>query len=41
VTVVYEYLNLVFLLEANGVYFGVRKLGANRASLLRTLAAMG
>lgn len=38
--VVYEYLNAVFLLDANGVYFGARTLHANSASLLRVLAAV-
>jgi MutS domain V len=39
--VIYEYLNLAFLLDANGVYFGARALQAHGASLLRTIAAMG
>jgi hypothetical protein len=41
VSVVYEYLNLAFLLDANGVYFGARDLRRHRAALLRVIAAMG
>jgi hypothetical protein len=39
--VAYEYLNLAFLLDANGVYFGARSLRAHHAALLRVMAAMG
>ncbi len=39
--VVYEYLNLAFLLDANGVYFGARDLRVHHAALLRVIAAMG
>src|SRR5258706_1716043 len=35
VRVVYEYLNLAFLLDATGVYLGARDLRAHRGSLLR------
>lgn len=38
---VYEYLNLLLLLDATGVYFGVRDLNAHRQSLLRVTAAVG
>lgn len=41
VSVVYEYLNLAFLLDANGVYFGARDLRVHHAALLRVVAAMG
>ena len=41
VSVVYEYLNLGFLLDANGVYFGARDLRVHHAALLRVIAAMG
>ena len=41
VSVVYEYLNLAFLLDANGVYFGARDLRVHHAALLRVIAAMG
>ena len=41
VTVFYEYLNLVFLLDANGVYVGGRDLRKHRAALLRILEAIG
>lgn len=41
VSVVYEYLNLAFLLDANGVYFGAQILRAHRAALLRVIAATG
>ena len=41
VSVVYEYLNLALLLDANGVYFGGRALQARRAALLRVVAAVG
>ncbi len=40
-SVVYEYLNLAFLLDANGVYFGARDLRAHGATLLRVIAAIG
>jgi len=39
--VLYEYLNLIFLLDANGVYFGGKGLRAHRSSLLRVLMAIG
>lgn len=38
---VYEYLNLAFLLDANGVYFGARALRAHRDALLRVVEAIG
>ena len=38
---VYEYLNLAFLLDANGVYFGVEELRSRGCALLRLLAAIG
>ncbi len=41
VNVVYEYLNLVFLLDATGAYLAVADLGARRASFLRVVAASG
>lgn len=41
VSVVYEYLNLAFLLDANGVYFGARDLRVHHGALLRVTAAMG
>ena len=41
VNMAYEYLNLVFLLDANGVYFGARGLDEHRHALLRVLVAMG
>jgi hypothetical protein len=41
VNVAYEYLNLVFLLDANGVYFGARGLAGHREALLRVVAAIG
>lgn len=41
VSVVYEYLNLALLLDANGVYFGARDLRAHHGGLLRVIAAMG
>jgi hypothetical protein len=41
VGVVYEYLNLAFLLDANGVYLGARDLRVHHAALLRVIAAMG
>lgn len=41
VNVLYEYLNLAFLLDANGVYFGAWELRAHRDALLRVIAAMG
>ena len=41
VRAVYEYLNLAFLLDANGVYFGARDLRMHHAALLRVIAAMG
>jgi len=41
ISVAYEYLNLLLLLDATGAYFGLRDLNANRASLLRITAAVG
>jgi hypothetical protein len=41
VSAVYEYLNLLFLLDANGVYFGARDLRAGGAGFLRMLSATG
>lgn len=41
VNAAYEYFNLLFLLDANGVYFGARDLRAEGPSLLRVVAAMG
>jgi hypothetical protein len=41
VAVVYEYLNLALLLDANGVYFGARALRARAPALLRVAAAAG
>jgi hypothetical protein len=38
---IYDYLNLAFLLDANGVYFGAGQLQTHGASLLRVIAAMG
>lgn len=40
-SVLYEYLNTVFLLDANGVFFGARTLRAHGPALLRVLAAVG
>jgi hypothetical protein len=37
----YEYLNLAFLLDGSGVYFGARDLHAHRHALLRVIEAMG
>ena len=41
VSIVYDYLNIVFLLDANGAYFGAGELRARRASLLSVMAAAG
>ena len=41
VIVVYEYLNLAFLLDANGVYFGTEELRARGPELLRVVGAIG
>lgn len=41
VSAAYEYLNLLFLLDGSGVYFGVHDLRAYRGALLRVMAAMG
>ena len=38
---VFEYLNLLFLLDANALYFGDRELHAHGASLLRVIAVVG
>ena len=37
----YEYLNLLFLLDANGVYFGAKELRRDGASLVRLISEMG
>jgi hypothetical protein len=37
----YEYLNLLFLLDANGVYFGAKELRREGASLVRLISEMG
>ena len=37
----YEYLNLFFLLDGNGIYFGARSLRAHHAALLRVIVAIG
>jgi hypothetical protein len=36
-----EYLNLLFLLDANALYFGARELRAHGGALLRVIAAVG
>jgi MutS domain V len=41
VAAVYEYLNLGFLLDATGVYFGARDLSRHGAALVRAVAAAG
>jgi DNA mismatch repair ATPase MutS len=41
VQVFYEYLNLAFLLDANGAYFGATELRTHRGTLLRVVAATG
>jgi hypothetical protein len=41
VIVLYEYLNLAFLLDANGVYFGAEELRARGPALVRIVAAIG
>jgi hypothetical protein len=41
VSVVYDYLNVMFLLDVNGVYFGAAELRARGAVLLRVMAAAG
>jgi hypothetical protein len=40
-SVVYGWLNLAFLLDANGVYFGARDLHAHAPAVLRVISAMG
>jgi hypothetical protein len=40
-SVVYEYFNLAFLLDANGMYFGARDLHAQGSALLGVIAAIG
>jgi hypothetical protein len=40
-TLVYQWLNLAFLLDANGVYFGARDLRAHGPALVRVISAMG
>jgi MutS domain V len=39
--VLYEYLNLLFFIDANALYFGARELRARAPELLRVLAAVG
>jgi hypothetical protein len=39
--VIYDYVNLALLLDANGVYFGAGELRAHGASLVRVVAAIG
>jgi len=41
VSVVYDYLNFVFLLDSNGAYFGAGELRARGAALLSVMAAAG
>ena len=41
VSTAYEYLNLPFLLDANGVYFGAKDLRHDGACLVRLISAMG
>jgi hypothetical protein len=41
VNVLYEYLNLAFLLDATGVYFGTRDLARHGAALMDAVAAAG
>ena len=41
VHVAYEYLNLAFLLDGNGAYFGARRLRTEGPALLRVLDAVG
>ena len=41
VGMIYDYLNFVFFLDANGVYFGAAELRKRGAALLRVLAAAG
>ena len=41
VSAAYEYLNLAFLLDATGVYFGVRDLSRHGRALIRATAAAG
>jgi hypothetical protein len=41
VSVLYEYLNLAFLLDASGAYFGIRDLSRHGRSLVRATAAAG
>jgi hypothetical protein len=36
-----EYLNLLFLLDVNALYFGARELGSCRVALVRVIAAVG
>ena len=38
---IFEYLNLLFLLDANGLYFGGRELRARGAALLRVIGVVG
>jgi DNA mismatch repair ATPase MutS len=39
--VIYEYLNLALLLDANALFFGARQLRARTSGLLETISAMG
>ncbi len=41
VEIVYEYLNIAFLLDATGVHVGLKDLAAHRHALLRVVAATG
>ena len=41
VEIVYQYLNIAFLLDATGVHFGLRDLATHRHALLRAVAAAG
>ena len=41
VSTLYEYLNLLFLLDANGVYFGANELRARAPALFRLVTAIG
>ena len=40
-SVLYEYLNMLFLFDANALYFGGRELRARSGELLRVIAAVG
>ena len=41
VGLLFEYLNMVFWLDANALFFGSRQLRARRSELLRVLSAVG